>query len=257
LKLNTTKLKNKGYAAVFATMLIAGNAGWASTTISMTGPGNAVAVSSNSNNLIIVNDQIVSGGAKVIVGKGPGTTENRAISGFTSVNILAPVEMTYSVSPTRSLSVTAPANILPLITTTVKNGQLNIGLKGAVELTQPIAIVASGSTLGQVNLGGAGFLHVSGLNGPDFRVEETGSGEITAAGQVQKVDVSMSGSGDVNLSALHAKQVDVSVSGVGNVIAYASQRAHVDVSGVGSVQIHGHPTNQNVDQIGLGLVTFP
>jgi hypothetical protein len=66
-----------------------------------------------------------------------------------------------------------------------------------------------------------------------------GSGGVRAVGKVAKLDVSIAGSGDVDLSGLTATDASVSIAGSGNVRARATGTADVSVMGSGDVEVTG------------------
>jgi hypothetical protein len=190
-----------------------------------------------SGNVVIVNGKVISGG-DTVAASGPKTAEVRPLPSYSGIKLDAPAELFYTVNAASArLAVTTHENILPLLTTTVEDGQLVIRLEGCVSLHEPIQIEASGPSLLSLRVAGSGSMHVDGLTGESLRVK-------------------VSGSGDVDLSSLKAAGIDLSVSGSGNVDAHASNVATVDVSGSGKVRITGSPAQRDVDRSGSGQVSF-
>ena len=58
-------------------------------------------------------------------------------------------------------------------------------------------------------------------------------------GKADAVDISIAGSGDINLGGLASRTADVSIAGSGNVRASASDSANVSIMGSGDVEISG------------------
>lgn len=230
-----------------------GFAATASTTVISNGKGNTV-MRYVSGGTVIINGKIVSG--EGITASGPAQSESRTVGAYLGLAIDAPADMQYTVSSVRSFQVVAPTNILPLVTTSVTNNVLTIGLNGSVVLMEPIKIVASGPSLESVKLSGSGDIRLIGLAGKALRLKISGSGNIDAAGNVEKVAVVITGSGGVDASSLVAQEVNIELSGSGSVEAHATKAAVVDLTGSGSVKIAGNPAQRNVDKSGSGRVVF-
>ena len=154
------------------------------------------------------------------------------------------------------MTVSAPANILPLVTTVVNGGYLTISIKGSVSFARPLQVVASGPNLNELRSMGTGTISIHGASGSELRVKVSGSGAVVASGVVGRLVADVSGSGGVDASALRAKVVEASVSGSGDVNAYASEEARADVSGSGSIQILGQPARRHVEKSGSGQIVF-
>lgn len=208
--------------------------------------GNGVAIVSGSG--IAIGD--------VVVGKGPMKTEERKTAAYAGLLIEAPVEMTYAVAATPSLKVTAPANILPLVTTEVKGGRLVIGLKKSVSMERAIRIEATGQSLAAIVLTGTGDVRATGLAGKRLALEITGSGSVAVAGQSDALAVEVSGSGTVDAGTLSSRDASVDVSGSGTVAVKASASVKVDISGSGSVTVAGKPPKRTIERSGAGDVEF-
>jgi hypothetical protein len=188
-------------------------------------------------NVIIVNGRVVSGGGPVVRASGPNKAQARELASYAGIHLDAPAEVSFAAGSSARLVVSAPANILPLLKTTVEGEQLVIRLEGCVSLDEPIMISASGPSLSSLHVSGSGRIGASGLSGDSLRVK-------------------VSGSGDVDLSGLEASELDASVSGSGSVHAHALESARVDVSGSGSVRVEGDPARRDVDRSGSGQVFF-
>jgi hypothetical protein len=96
----------------------------------------------------------------------------------------------------------------------------------------------------------------SGLGSDSLDLSISGSGAIVASGRVQSINATISGSGEVDVRAIHAKALNVNVLGSGEVRGYASDAAIVNVTGSGEVQVGGKPAVRTVNRIGSGEVRF-
>jgi hypothetical protein len=236
--------------AVQALLLMSG-----AIAIPACGWANTVIVTDNGS-VVIVNGHVVSGSSNVVVGKGPVQTEQRTVGAFSGLRVAAPANVTFHTSEKPSVAVTAPANVLPLIETDVRNGVLVIGLRGSVVLSSPITVAASAPALASINLAGAGNVEARGLAGPELGISVGGSGTVTATGEVGRIAVSVAGSGDVDVAAIHANEVRGSVSGSGTVRAFARERVEAEIAGSGELIIFGNPPQRATRVAGSGEILF-
>lgn len=207
------------------------------------------------SSVVIVNGQVVSSN-DATKGTGPERTERRSVGAFSGVQLNAPVEAVFSASPNASVSITGPADILPLIVATVADGKLTIGLSAPVVLAAPPKVAITGPSLQAVSIPGAGTLRASGLREASIDLHLSGSGSIVAEGQVGSVRAAISGSGEVDASALHAQRLDAQVTGSGRILGYASDAATVALSGSGDIVVAGKPPQRAVSRTGSGQVYF-
>lgn len=215
-----------------------------------------VMIEGSGESVVIIDGQVVSGGQATVTATGPVKSEDRQLPAYSGITIEAPVSMSYKVGNRSMLKVTAPADILPLLSTTLEDGRLVVRLDDSVVTDEPILIEATGPSLESVNIAGAGDFSASGLTGRMLRIDVSGSGNVTASGRKERVEARVSGSGAVDVFALKASSVAVEVSGSGDVKAYASQAAQVVVVGSGDVRIYGNPAQRSVARSGSGQVSF-
>ena len=187
---------------------------------------------------------------------GPRKTEVRNLAPFSVVDLAAPADATFTISPRSTVSISGPAEVLPKVVTTIHDGRLYISTSGNLVLSQPLVVNITGPSLGGVGVEGSGTVKLTlpDANTLDLRV--AGSGSIAAAGKVSRLNVNISGSGDVDASAMRAKALDSNVSGTGDVRAWASEQANVEVTGSGDVQVLGKPARRTVNRFGSGDVDF-
>lgn len=232
-------------------------AGGASSMI-VSGNGNTVVQSSsgrNSPNVVIVNGQVLTEG-KALKAAGPEGTDVRKVDAFDSLELAVPAEATYTAGAVPSITISGPQNILPLVETKVRSGKLTVAINGAVSMSKPLKVTVVAPVLSVVRISGSGSMKLDNFKGNSLDLNISGAGSIAASGKVNLVSVTISGSGDVDASALLAKDFFGVVTGSGDVRAYASDAAHVAVSGSGDVRIAGNPMRRSVERSGSGQVGF-
>ena len=194
--------------------------------------------------------------AQSSAGTGVDKTERRQTDAFSSVRLNGAVEGTFSISPYTSITVSAPADVLPHVVTAVKNGVLTVELRDVESLARPLKVSITGPSLKAVSIDGAATMRVSGISDRLLALDVSGSGSIQASGSVNSVSASISGSGDIDVSALHANALVANVRGSGDLHGYASDSATVNVTGSGVVDVRGKPAVRTVNKSGSGDVRF-
>lgn len=206
------------------------------------------------------------GGGGVERGSGNLITESREVSGFDRVELALEGELTLTQGGTESLTIEAEDNVMPKITSEVKNGTLVIGwdtdLSNRVETTKHIkldltvkeltglSLSGSGSinsanlNTGEMDLtlSGAGEIQIANLTAEKLEVDLSGSGSFELAGQVSEQKISVGGSGEYQAAELESQGVKVEISGTGEVAVWANESLDVEISGTGDVNYIGAPT---------------
>lgn len=193
-----------------------------------------------------------------IQGSGNVVSENRSVSGFTSIALQGSANIYVTIGDTESVVVKTDDNILPLIETRVQNGQLIISTKDNTSYTtsaDPVRVDVAMKSLDDINLRGSGMINVPELKGEAVNVNLPGSGNINVAGEVTHANINLGGSGIVSCSGLKAKTATVNLSGSGNVTIYASDSLDATLSGSGTIQYSGNPTNVSKNVTGSGSIT--
>jgi putative autotransporter adhesin-like protein len=192
-----------------------------------------------------------------VVGSGHVVGEPRNLTGFTSVELAGSADVNILLADAESVNVEADDNILPLIETTVTNGKLFIGSKPGVSYTTPTRVVVTVAvkSLDHVTLRGSGKMNVGDMHGPDLFVSLLGSGDITAEGTVDHVNISLPGSGTIQCNGLKAKSAQVTLAGSGTVTVYASENLDATVAGSGAIRYDGNPVKVTKNISGSGSIT--
>ena len=111
-------------------------------------------------------------------------------------------------------------------------------------------------TIREVASEGAGNVRLSNLMQADINIFAAGSGTITAHGNVQSVNIDVTGYGSVDASGLIADVGKLSVCGSGEIEAFIRQSLTARISGAGDIVIGGNPNQRNTRIEGSGDVRF-
>ena len=87
-----------------------------------------------------------------------------------------------------------------------------------------------------------------------LKVTIADAGSVTAEGKVDKLTVSVMGSGDANLGKLAARTVTVMVMGSGSATVAPSEAVKAQIMGSGDVRLTSHPANIERHIMGSGRV---
>ena len=178
-----------------------------------------------------------------IRGSGTVTSESRMVHGFTEVVLSGSGHLVIEQTGTESLTITAEDNILPLLTSDVTGGRLDLGTKPttAIFTTKPIEYRLTVKDLTGLTVSGSGKAELAQLRSTDLAVTLSGSGTIVLGGRVQTQNVTLSGSGSYQADTLVSQAATVHVSGSGAAEVSVSQTLHATVSGSGSIVYSGNP----------------
>ncbi len=146
------------------------------------------------------------------------------------------------IGKTFSIKIEIDENLEPLLYVgkEEKEGVLTIGLKGNtsnklyIEDTR-IRVKVAMPEASVIQHRGNSNLHVMGIVGRYFRLENNGNGDASLQGNIDELDIKKDGNGDVNAKNLIAKTAKVKSYGNGNVDVYAQISLTAHGSGNGNV----------------------
>lgn len=210
--------------------------------------------------------------------RGPQTTQTRAVSAVTALDLGASGDVRLSVGEP-ALSITAGQDVLPDLTAQVKGDTLVIDLDhgwrdpGPItyDLTLPalssVTLRGSGTVTGDtagtgdatLDLTGSGRIDLTALDADTLRVRVGGSGEVlvgkvTAGGTVLEIagsghvrlagrtgtlDLSIPGSGAADVGAFEARDVRASIAGSGSAHVMATDSLDASIAGSGVITYQG------------------
>jgi len=199
-----------------------------------------------------------------VKGSGVSSSETRKLGDFHAVSLRGSMDIDYTDGPAEDIVIEAEDNILPLITTEIKDGQLIVGMKPntSIRTSKKIRVKVTAPDVEELSLAGSGTIRlvneweqadhikvsvtgsgdiVGSVNSPNVSVAVTGSGDVNMKGETKDLDVDIAGSGTFKGYDLKAENTNVHVGGSGDAEVHASVKLDVHVSGSGSVDYHGNP----------------
>jgi len=182
-------------------------------------------------------------------------TEIRPVEKFTAITLSGVESSLLVIEQTgeESLSITADDNLLPLFTSTVKDGTLRLavaeghGFHGK-RPTYKITV----NDLRALKIQGGAAIEASKLDGDRLSISVEGAAGGNLSGRIDNLVISIKGAGAIRAGELRTKRAKVTVQGAGQVTVNASEELDGEVSGAGLIWYIGSPKlSSKVDGIGM------
>lgn len=180
-------------------------------------------------------------GRDCIKGSGKLVTEIRDVGEFTKIESRGSADIIVTVGKDQQVSLTFDDNLINLIKTDVHGKTLTVSSEGSFSCRRSCKVEITVPNLEQVSVAGSGDVEIFNLSGEYFEYKVSGSGDMRAEGRVDQIDIGVRGSGDIDTRELTAREATVKLSGSGDVKVYASESFYGRVSGSGDVDIYGNP----------------
>ncbi len=180
-----------------------------------------------------------------IKGSGSVTTEQRNLTGFTSVSSSGSSKVFITQGNFFSVEVKGYANLLPYYETRVVNNELRLGYRDNVSVKNDnTEVFVTLPSVEALKLSGSGDIRTSGTFPfvADFNASISGSGNIHYSdGSAGFFNSSISGSGSMYMLGLKAEKAEAITSGSGNTEISVATHLQVKISGSGNVYYRGNP----------------
>lgn len=137
----------------------------------------------------------------------------------------------------------------------VQGGRITLNCRGAG--SRAVDITLPGRVFHKMHLSGSGKVLLENVSQSDLTLGLAGSGSLRAQGSVDRLTVSISGSGNAKLADLAVKELTIKVSGSGNIEAAPKDVADITVSGAGNVRLLTRPGQLRSHVAGSGRIIQP
>lgn len=195
-----------------------------------------------------------NGFGQVVTGEGEVLKEDRAAGGFTEVTVNGASRLEWQPDSVSRIEVYAQKDVLPLIRTDVENGVLLVSSEESYSTEEAVTVKIVSPELTKLTLNGSGSAAVQGLKTGGFALVVQGSSDVALSGAVQKLNILVAGSGEIQANALEAVEVDVQLNGSGTATVKAIDKLSVRISGSGSVRYVGEPKSIDRKILGSGQI---
>jgi hypothetical protein len=189
-----------------------------------------------------------------IEGSGDLETRELELDEFSRIDLGGAFDLEVSFGDRQKVEVTIDDNLWDNLDADVSGGELELDWKKDCQPDRHCKIKLTVRSLEEVNIHGACDAEIEGFKGDRFAYTLSGAGDLTMDGEVDELEIQVSGAGNADTRDLKAKQVKINVSGAGNATVYASEKIRARVSGVGQVTYYGDPEEENTSVSGIGSI---
>ena len=200
-------------------------------------------------------------------GSKPSPTVHRELawSGGDFLKLDVPSDVEFIQGPIGKIEITGPKSIVDRLT--IEGGSIHVAdnIEGE-SLTidrhgirvqsgsDRLKIVVTAPDVRRFELSGSGDLEIEGFNQPTLSVTIDGSGDVSAKGRADAIDVKTNGSGSAYLDHLMTKDATVAVMGSGGVDISPSEKVKIEIAGSGDVSLQTEASSVVSNISGSGSV---
>ena len=182
-----------------------------------------------------------------IQGSGNIISESRELNNFTSIILLGSIDVNIKTSESNNCVVVADDNLIPYIKTEVVNNKLNISLNESYSSEEKLVVNINTPNYDEVSLSGSGNINILDFKNNNLYLNISGSGNITGNGEVETLVVKINGSGNLMSKEIKSKSATITINGSGDGEVFASDSISTKINGSGNIKYFGNP--ENVDSI--------
>ena len=182
-----------------------------------------------------------------IQGSGNIISESRELNNFTSIILLGSIDVNIKTSESNNCVVVADDNLIPYIKTEVVNNKLNISLNESYSSEEKLVVNINTPNYDEVSLSGSGNINILDFKNNNLSLNISGSGNITGNGEVETLVVKINGSGNLMSKEIKSTSATITINGSGDAEVFASDSISAKINGSGNIEYFGNP--ENVDSI--------
>jgi Putative auto-transporter adhesin, head GIN domain len=191
-----------------------------------------------------------------LVGEGTTTSEKRSMVGtFTEIRLEGSADVKVRQGDSIEVTVKDFPNLLPFIRTTISGNTLIVDIQSNTQISNSVAeVTVTLPKLTGLEISGSGDIAATNnLTCEDLSVTISGSGDISLLGQAKKMNVKVSGSGDVATFNFICDDINATLTGSGDIDLNVMKTLSATLSGSGDITYKGMPT-VNAQVTGSGRV---
>jgi len=182
---------------------------------------------------------------------GATVTRTLAWSGASSLDIDLPADVRYVQGPGNTVVVSGPQRAVDRV---VVRGDTIRYSSGRHRRYPRLSIVVTAPNISAFDVSGRNRLVIEGYRQAELSLDVSGSAEVTATGEVDRLSVDLSGSGDLDLGALKTRRAYMDVSGAADATIAPIDEARLEISGIGDVRLLTNPKRLETDISGAGKI---
>ena len=192
-------------------------------------------------------------------GGGPRVTETRDVAAFDRIVVSDDLDVSVVPGSGTQVRVYAGEDVMDRVRTRSEGGELRLDItdRGIVIGPDPLGdvrIEVAADTVRSLAIEGTGNVRLTGLSEDELELAVRGAGEIRASGRVDRLEATIQGAGDADLSELASRTARITVQGAADADLNVSDQLDVTVQGAGDVSYIGDPVVRS-DIQGAGDLT--
>jgi hypothetical protein len=189
-------------------------------------------------------------------GSGNARSETRTVGAFERIHAegIGTLDVEVRDGLAGGVQISTDDNLLPLVTTEVKDGTLEIGSRASISPNSGLKLKISTPTLTAVHLEGANKLNLTIDSARPLELRMEGAARVNASGKVPRFAVHSEGAGKVDASNLVAGIVEVRIEGAGHARVNATDTLRAHIEGAGVITYSGEPKTVEKDIAGIGKI---
>jgi len=188
-------------------------------------------------------------------GSGKIVTQQRDLKGFTAVDVGGVFQVEIVAQKDFSFEIETDDNLLPLITTEVRNGVLSIEAEKKLTPTDQIKVRISAPDIDNLDVSGAAHLTLNGVKNSVISVEASGASKLKIAGETTKLTADISGASKLDAEDLKTSNAEVEASGASRIDVNVSEELSVDASGASKITYTGTPASLHKNTSGASHIS--
>ena len=169
-------------------------------------------------------------------------SETREIGPFDSIKVIGSADVFFSQGEASPLNIEGDDNVVAEVDTYLVGNTLVIESKECFTNHQPVKVSVSMKDIKSLQISGSSNMEsVNEINSDVVEIIISGSGNVKLKGNVSKFITRISGSGKIHTYDLITKTSDISISGSGKVELNVIEELSVNIAGSGTVFYKGTP----------------
>lgn len=185
-------------------------------------------------------------------------TQTRSVENFSAIELRGAAEILVTIGSPAAVQLDGRERTLERVETRVTGETLTIDIaktRGWFSDYGRLKINITVPELKSLESNGAAEIEIKGLAGGEQRLRLAGAHDVKAEGALDRLDIEVSGAGNVDYRDVVAKDAKVRVNGAGNVEVNATESLQAEVNGVGAVRYSGEPKKVESNLHGLGSIS--
>lgn len=215
------------------------------------------------NNVININSQgsvaIVNGividnqlSKNTIMGNNKVLTLKRTLQPFTQIVIELSADIEIFHSDKSYIEITSDENIIPLVTSKIKNKNLILSSRANFSSSNTIRVNIYTPFVNRISIDGTAGVIMKEIDLEQLDLIINGVGDLIVSGKVKNLMAILNGSGDMNLGALRSKNSTIRINGSGDIKVNASLKLDAQIYGSGDISYLGNPQKIITHILGSG-----